>query len=179
MNITERDRKAGVGCVIVAGFLGLVPALLIGGMIVWSNAQSVFGSIQFSSFAAFWSSILSLIRWRSGSGNFGALVWLIVAGYVVLFSQWVAVALDWRTLVSTRRVWAISSGYFAGVMIILITMEYGEFRRLEGQNVDFGVGAALTWGILICMFPASFLSITVPLWLATPRAPADPSARSH
>ena len=175
MNFTERDRNAGVGCLIVAGLLGLVPALFILGMIIWSNAHSGLRSMQFSSLAAFWSSILSLIRWGSGSAKFEVIALLIVAGYVVLFSQWIAVALAWRTLVSPRRVWAISSGYFAAVMIILVSMGYDEFQRLKEYNVDYGIGAALTWGVFICMIPASFLSLTVPLWLSTPRPIDDPA----
>ena len=178
MTFSERDRKAGAGCLVAAGLLGFLPALLLGwwfGLTVWSNGRSALNAIQWSSVAAFVNSWWLLIRYGSDSENLSALFLLIIAGYLALLWQWIAFVSGLRTIFSERRLWAVSSGYFLGVMLFVAYAGYQEFKRLETNNVRYDKGAALTWGGLVCLIPVAFLSITFPLWLSTPKPRSEPT----
>ncbi len=169
---TEYDRKAGAGCLVAAGLLGLLPALFVGwwfAIEMRSNAQSAFSAIQWSSLGAFWKSWQYLLSSGSGSEHVVLLVFLIIVGYFTVIWQWIALVMGWRTLFYPRRLWAVSSGYFFGVIVFLLYMGYAEFRRLKEHNVQYSFEDAMTMGAIACAIPAAFLSITVPLWLSTPR----------
>lgn len=178
MTFTEHDRKAGAGCLVAAGLLGLLPALFFGcwfGLSVWSSGRLALNSIQWSSLAAFGNSWWLLIRYGSDSENPSGLFLLIITGYLALLWQWVAFVSGLRTLFSERRLWAVTSGYFLGVMVFVAYASYQEFKRLEAHDVEFDHSEALTWTACACLIPAAFLSITFPLWLSTPKPRREPT----
>lgn len=163
----------------MAGLLAFVPALAVAVWIIRYNINAGLRSLQFSNLSAFWSSILSLYRRHSDFAIFEALTVLIIVIYFVMLWQWISVFLGLRTLVSERRVWALSSAYFVTMTIIFVSLSCIACQRANENNV---LGRALMWTVLICLIPASFISITVPLWLSTPKsldALAEFNTRSH
>ena len=182
----ERDSRDGAGCLVILGLLGLLPLLLIGwwfGLEIRSNVQSAFNSIQWGSFTSFWKSWQYLIRNGSGSGNFAPLTFLIIGVYIGLLWQWIAYVLGWRTVFAPRRLWALSSWYFVAVILVLSLLSY-QMEGSKSATSDNSVYNRWSWLFLAMCFsiiPATFLSITLPLWLSTPRTrrePSDTRARS-
>jgi hypothetical protein len=172
----ERSRKDGAGCLVLLGFIGLLPVLLL----VWiygaetlREARSVFGTIQLSGVTSIWSGLVQLIRYGSRGEGWSRLPLVFAVAYVVLLWQWTTLLCGWRTVVSERRLWAVSSGYFVSVILLAGYICY-KASETTGSSIEDSPGSnRWTWlvaTILVSLIPTCFLSITVPLWMMTPPA---------
>ena len=170
----ERESRDGAGCLIILGLLGLLPVSLIGWWIlseIRHNLQSAFNLIQWRNPVAFIQSFWRAIHSGSGSENYTTLTFILCAGYLVLLWQWITYLIGRRAIFAPRRLWAVSSAYFAAVVLFVHFVCY-QSSGLDGSGQNEGSSSRWSWLVLamcLSMPPTIFLSITVPLWLSAPR----------
>ena len=160
---TAKDEEIGGACCLVSlGALGLLVVLpfMIG--MAWSNAHSLMDFVDTSSLRGFFQGLWNWLTSGSPMDGVVKMLWVFSVGYCVLFSQWVAFFWQWRTFVSSRRLWVISACFFGAVIV-------GAGWALWQGDSDWREW--LLAMIFISIIPGYFLLITLRLckWSRTPR----------
>jgi len=161
------SERAGAGCLLGLGILMLIPVIPILCWSAWDTFESAFNVTHSSDWA---------YRWAAWAGRIGSLnvsgiaVLLFLLGYCVLLWQWAAFEFGWKVLIEPRRLWAVSSAYFAAaiVLVVLITCSIAET-----------FAGALSGSVWFSMVPAFFLLMTLRLWALRKRAMLSPRDRAQ
>ena len=169
----ERTYRNAVGYLVILGFFGVLPVFFIGwffGLEMISDMHSLIGSIRWSGPASIWQVFLQMIRYGSRGEAWSRLLLFFAAVYLVLLWQWVIAWCGWRTLVSERRLWAVSSGYFLAAILFFAGACYQAFGQNGAHVEDSAEANRWSWllaTIALSTFPTAYLCVTVPLWVMT------------
>jgi hypothetical protein len=151
-----KDEEFGGGCCLLSlsalGLLLVLPFMI--GM-AWRNSQSLVNSVDTTDVQAFLRSIWDWLRTGPRADKSLKVFWLFSVGYCFLFTQWLAFVWQWRTVVSSRRLWIISSVYFGAMIVSLSWLCWEEVGSWE---------AWLTATVLLSIIPGFLLFITLRLW---------------
>jgi len=174
----ERDRRAGTGCLVSAGFLLLLVVTPVLILVFRYRVQSAWHALDWSSLRSFVTSVVGLFARSEGSWIEGAFAVLFFA-FLFLLWQWVVFLWRRPLLVSPRRLWALSSGYFIVFIVLCLYAGFVEWPRLRGAQSDYDLADAIVFGFILCMISACFLSITLQLWLSTPPSEKPSEQAKH
>jgi hypothetical protein len=151
-NANEVD---GAGCLVGLGWLGLIVALPLVVWFAWMNASSLFFELDWSGPAAFFRSLRVWWMVRPDHSRVLNYIWVFSLGYCILCWQWMAFLFKRRTWVSSRWLWAVSSVYFA---LVILAIGWGFFSASDSPAV------ALVATLWIGAIPGFFLLTTLRLW---------------
>jgi hypothetical protein len=145
----QRIEKDGAGCLVGLGAVGLVPVLAILWSLVSMNLEAAWSSLDWTSISALCQSAWQWVQ-RGGGHISITISWLFLTGYCLLFWQWLAFRIGWRTLISSPRLWTVSSVFFGGLIVFVayvMSKATGSFAEwLKGT-----IAACTIPGVLLAM----------------------------
>lgn len=171
----ERLRRSLTIVIVIFGllclpYLGLISVsfLMVGFMI----AQSLAGSLQWSSFASFWDSLINNETLEPPL-NLAPIFVAFTIVLAVLLWQWIVCLFRRRTLVRPRRLWLVTALYFVAFTAFL---QWFFLALLNAENVSLSDPSDVVsiWAVYVCGFPLAFIVLSVGLWLATPGSDVFP-----
>ena len=162
-----RSERDGAGCLVGLGVLLLVPVVLI---LFWTWRDTL-GSVFHLLHDSTWAHRMSI--WAGPAGGSmapGFVVTICLLGYCLLFWQWAAFRFGWKVFIQPPRLWAVSSAYFAAVIvtIMLITCAVADT-----------FAAILSGTVWLSMVPAFFLMMTLRLRSLRKQAMLSPRERAR
>lgn len=149
------NEVGGAGCLVGLGSLGLLVTVPFVVGFAGINASSLFWHLDWSGPAAFLGSVQAWWSFRPGGARILNYIWVFSLGYCILCWQWMAFFFQRRTLISSRSLWAVSTVYFA---LVVLAIAWGIFSVSESASTAL---IAAVWGSVI---PGFLLFTTWRLW---------------